>query len=83
MSFLYSVLGLIADSTACTDDATGIGTAVVHQNLPRREKAAKPLPLGPRTFDVLLSYSANRVDPNPTKEEGWAPKRLTSDLVPK
>src|SRR5207245_4860617 len=46
-------------------------------------KGCYPLPLGPRTFDVPLSHSANRVDPNPTTKEGWAPSRLTSDLVPK
>jgi hypothetical protein len=55
---------------------------VVHQNLPRTEKAVNPCRWVLK-LDVLLTHSANRVDPNPTKKEGWAPRRLTSDLVPK
>ena len=55
---------------------------VVHQNLPRTEKAVNPCPLCPRTFDVLLSHSANRVDPNPTKKEGWGAKTTNEGACP-
>jgi hypothetical protein len=58
------------------------GSPVVHQNLPRTEKAVNPCPLCPRTFDVLLSHSANRVDPNPTKKEGWGAKTTNQGACP-